>query len=126
MREKNIRFASEDHQEFFFSMMENARKKDSYHRAFFYLMGISSETRTNIHQMFDFDEDSIKPDGIHAGWQTGSTTRLCHLALNLWNGYYDPEQSQQYTPDDLFCCEFAPFFVEGIKLRFPEYFSLLP
>ena len=25
------------------------------------------------------------------------------------------------TPDNLFCCEFAPYFYEAVKLRYPEY-----
>lgn len=71
-------------------------------------MGIAPETRANIRQMFDFKQDCIEPDGMHGGWQTSGTVRVCRLAFNLWNGYTDPEHSNAYSPEDLFCCEFAP------------------
>ena len=104
----NLRFASPEHRDFFLDMMSEARRNDCYHRAFFYVMGIAPETRANIRQMFDFKQDCIEPDGMHGGWQTSGTVRVCRLAFNLWNGYTDPEHSNAYSPEDLFCCEFAP------------------
>lgn len=83
----NIQFRSAEHRDFFLENMNKCRVNDSYHRAFFYVMGIASETRANINQMFDFKNDS---------------------------------------PEDLFCCEFAPYFMEGIKVRYPEYCRDLP
>lgn len=85
------------------------------------MMGIAPETRANIRQMFDFKRDCIAPEGIHGGWQTSGTVRVCQLAFNLWNGYSEDRQGDEFTPNDLFCCEFAPYFMEGIKLRYPEY-----
>lgn len=126
MSGKNIRFASEEHRDFFLSMMAKSRNNDSYHRSFFYVMGIAPETRANIRQMFDFKQDCIDPEGMHGGWQTSGTVRVCRLAFNLWNGYTDPEQSNAFSPEDLFCCEFAPYFMEGIKIRYPEYCRELP
>lgn len=126
MNTKNIRFASEEHRDFFLSMMDKSRHNDSYHRSFFYVMGIAPETRANIQQMFNFKEDCIEPDGMDGGWQTSGTVRVCRLAFNLWNGYTDPEQSNAFSPEDLFCCEFAPYFMEGIKIRYPEYCRELP
>lgn len=84
-------------------------------------MGIAPETRANIRQMFDFQQDCIEPDGMHGGWQTSGTVRVCQLAFNLWNGYSGERRGDEYTPYDLFCCEFAPYFMEGIKLRYPEH-----
>ena len=114
MGAQNIRFASEEHRDFFLSMMSKSRRNDSYHCSFFYVMGIAPETRSNIRQMFDFKQDCIEPDGMHGGWQTSGTVRVCRLAFNLWNGYTDPEHSNAYSPEDLFCCEFAPYFMEGV------------
>lgn len=98
----------------------------AYHQSFFYVMGIAPETRANIRQMFDFKQDCIKPEGMHGGWQTSGTVRVCRLAFNLWNGYTEPEHSNAYSPEDLFCCEFAPYFMEGMKIRYPEYCRELP
>ena len=85
----NLRFASPEHRDFFLDMMGEARRNDCYHRAFFYVMGIAPETRANIRQMFDFKQDCIDPEGMHGGWQTSGTVRVCRLAFNLWNGYTD-------------------------------------
>lgn len=115
----NIQFRSAEHRDFFLENMNKCRVNDSYHRAFFYVMGIASETRANINQMFDFKNDCIEPDGMHGGWQTSGTVKVCRLAFNLWNGYTDMNSPQSFTPEDLFCCEFAPYFMEGIKVRYP-------
>ena len=77
----NLRFASPEHRDFFLDMMSEARRNDCYHRAFFYVMGIAPETRANIRQMFDFKQDCIEPDGMHGGWQTSGTVRVCRLAV---------------------------------------------
>lgn len=117
----DIKFRSKEHREFFMEAMGKCRRNDCYHRAFFYVMGITSETRANIDKMFDFQHDWILPEGMHGGWQTSGTVRVCQLAFNLWNGYSGERQGDEYTPNDLFCCGFAPYFMEGIKLRYPEY-----
>ena len=83
MNRLNIRFASAEHRDFFLRMMSEARKNDCYHQSFFYVMGIAPETRANIRQMFDFKQDCIKPEGMHGGWQTSGTVRVCRLALTF-------------------------------------------
>lgn len=117
----NIKFNSAAHRDFFLEMLRKSGRNDCYHRAFFYLMGITSETRTHINQMFDFEKDCIKPESLLDGWQTSGTTKVCNLAFNLWNGYVDREKGWCCTPDEIFCCEYAPYFMESIKIRYPEY-----
>lgn len=116
-----IKFSGAAHRDFFLEMMNQCRRNDCYHRAFFYVMGIAGETRANINQLFDFKTDRINPEGMHGGWQTSGTVRVCHLAFNLWSGYTETERERDFTPDELFCCGYAPFFMEGIRLRYPEY-----
>lgn len=118
----NIKFRSEAHRNFFLEMMMKSKVNDYYHRAFFYVMGISEGTRRNINQMFDFKADCIKPEGMHGGWQTSGTVRVCHLAFNLWNGYIEEGRERYFTPYELFCCEFSLYFMEGIKVRYPEFY----
>lgn len=117
----NVKFISAAHQDFFLEMMSKCKTNDCYHRAFFYVMGISDGTRANIKQMFNFKEDCIIPEGMHGGWQTSGSVRVCQLAFNLWNGYTETDGKDSYTPYDLFCCSYAPYFMEGIKVRYPEY-----
>ena len=117
----NIKFCSAAHQDFFVKMMLKSKVNDCYHRAFFYVMGIAKETRQNIHAMFDFDNDFVVPEGMHGPWQTSGTVKVCNMAFNLWNGFTEEGREQYFTPEELFCCEFAPYFIEGIKVRYPEY-----
>lgn len=115
------RFHSREHHDFYFEMLAKSAVDDSYHRAFFYVMGLSEETRAHIGNLFDFKEDCIRTAGLRGGWQTSGTMRICRLAFNLWNGYTEAKERVAYTPYELFCCWCAPYFVEGIRLRYPEY-----
>jgi len=118
---ENIRFAEKEHKAFFCEMLAKTRNNDAYHQAFFYAMGICAETRRNIHTLFDFKEDGIRPEGLAAAWQTGGTRRLCRLAFNLWNGWTEEGKENRSAPYELFDCGFAPYFFEAIRLRYPEY-----
>ena len=122
----NIRFASLEHRDFFLDMISKARRNDCYHRAFFYVMGIAPETRANIRQMFDFKQDCIEPEGMHGGWQTSGTVRVCRLAFNLWNGYAEKGEERMSTPYEIFDCGYAPYFFEAIRLKYPDYCRELP
>jgi hypothetical protein len=51
---ENIQFASKEHKTFYTEMLATTRNDDAYHKAFFYTMGVSAETRRNIHSLFDF------------------------------------------------------------------------
>mgnify|MGYP000001091385 FL=1 len=116
-----IYFRDKAHKDFVMENLNKCRRKDCYHQAFFYVMGISEETRMNIGQMFDFKNDCIIPEGMHGGWQTSGTVKVCNLAFNLWNGFAEEGRERFCTPEELFCCGYAPYFMEGIKLRYPEY-----
>lgn len=117
---KKLIFTSNQHRAFFENCMARVRD-DSYHKALFYLLGVSDDTRKMINRLFDFDEDCIRPEALHEGWQTSGTYRLCLLAFNLWNGYTEPGHEQEAAPYDLFACGYAPYMLEGIRLRYPEY-----
>lgn len=122
-----ILFKNDSHREFYLRHTVNG--SDVYLRTLVYLLGLTAETRVNFSQCFNAKSRMIKPEALSEGWQTGSTGRIVRMAFNLWNGwhYETPEDadvgrvSAACTPDELFCCEFAPFFFEAIKLRYPEY-----
>lgn len=116
-----IQFRNAAHRDFVLENLDKCKVNDCYHRAFFYVMGISEETRMNIGKMFDFKRDCIIPEGMHGGWQTSGTVKVCHLAFNLWNGFTEEGRENLYTPEELFCCGYAPYFMEGI----PEYVELI-
>ena len=52
---KTIRFESQEHENFFYSMLKRTGNTDSYHQAFFYCVGISDTTRRNVERIFDFN-----------------------------------------------------------------------
>ena len=49
-----IQFRNAAHRDFVLENLDKCKVNDCYHRAFFYVMGISEETRMNIGKMFDF------------------------------------------------------------------------
>lgn len=114
-----MQFVDSEHKRFYIECMRHAKREDSYHKAVFYTLGISPDTRCHIHDVFDFDNDRIKLEGLNEGWQTSGSLKTTLFAFNMWNGYAD--ESLPSTPYDLFCCDSAPYFFEAVKLKYPEY-----
>ena len=75
----------------------------------------------NIGKMFDFKRDCIITGRYARRLADKWHSQGCHLAFNLWNGFTEEGKENLYTPEELFCCGYAPYFMEGIKLRYPEY-----
>lgn len=116
-----IWFRDEEHERFYVQMLDAEKCSDGYHRALFYTLGISRETRSHIRDLYDFSNGGIKPEGLSAPWQTGGTIRVCRLAFNLWNGWTEAGDERYSTPHELFDCSYAPYFFEAIRLRYPDY-----
>ena len=95
---KTIRFESQEHENFFYSMLRKTGNTDSYHQAFFYCVGISDTTRRNLERIFDFTKRHSRPEVLPEGWQTGGSIRLTRLAFNLWNGYAEKGDERMSTP----------------------------
>ena len=116
------RFIHPGHKKFYYFMLKRcARWDDVYYRALFYTLGLCRETQEHVEDIFDFEERSIKPEALYAGWQTGQSLRLTLIAFNLWNGWTLTGKEHLSTPYELFDCSFAPYFWEAIRLRYPEY-----
>lgn len=105
---------------------------DVYLKALIYAIGITGDTHSRWNGFYNEKLKEINPDIIHEAWQTGSSKKITRLAFQLYtNGvataYEDNKEDfnecTQYSVSDIFCCSFAPFFVEAIKLRYPEYFT---
>lgn len=130
---EDIIFIEEEHKRFFLEKLHQIREQDVYHIALCYCLGISADTRKNVDQIYDFKNGDVKPECLQEGWQTSGSAKVCLLAFNLYcNGtpsvsdYADPDEQlsecQKYTVEDLFCCSYAPYFVQAVQLRYPEYF----
>lgn len=117
-------YIDDQHQQFF----ESRRCGDVYRDSVSYLLGLTTETRTHAADLFS--EDGMEIEGLAEGWQTGTTKKVTRLAFNLWNScMYDSQEdyeagkvSTHYGADDIFCTGLAPYFVQAIHIRYPEYF----
>ncbi|WP_018885707.1 DUF6075 family protein [Paenibacillus massiliensis] len=117
-------FKDISHEQFYEGNVIRAnREHDPYRRALFYLLGLTDETRHHIHDVYDFQEESIRLEGIQSGWQTGTSSRLTRLAFNLYSGYTGKDElnAYLYSPYYLFDTQLMPFFFEAVRLRYPEY-----
>ena len=123
-----MQFRDTKHEEIFNELCEKMRYSDTYHQSLAYLIALDSVCREHISEIFNVDEDGIEPSCINRAWQTSTSRRTTRLAFNLWNGTTaditsDGEEynSNLYAVDEIFCCEYAPYYWQSIKLRYPEY-----
>ena len=125
-------FNNEEHGRFYYEKLEQARQQDCYHKALIYILGISEDTRNHFSQIYDIKSGCIKPECLHQGWQTSGSVRVVRLAFNLYTDGtpsvddYKRKDEQirecsEYSVSDIFCCGYAMYFWQGIKLRYPEY-----
>lgn len=133
IKEGSIKFSEKPHEDFYYRMMYEYDRKggtvDCYSQSLFYLLGLCRDTRDNFSTVFNMDERGIVVEGLYQGWQTGTSRKICQLAFNLWNGFCyelsDDESenfvSKSFSVDEIFCCEYAEYFFEAIRLRYPSY-----
>ena len=123
-----LNFVNEEHKNFYIDKLNKYGNLDSYYRSIIYTLGICNETRKYFNEIFDINR-GINIDSIQYEWQTGTSQKVTRMAFNLFNGcVYDSEKerergekSENYNPSELFCCSYAPYFYEAIKIRYPEY-----
>lgn len=128
-------FRNDAHRAFYNTEIANV-KNDCYHRALVYTIGITDDTRRHWGQMYNKKERAIIKDSINAAWQTGGSVKATRLAFQLFTdrpataiaydasndkAIEDFEECAKYSVSDIFCCELAPYFVEAIKVRYPEF-----
>ena len=132
---QTITFRGQKHKDFFLEYLPKCRYQDVYHKALVYCLGIDEDTRRNIDSIYDIKTGCVKTECLHEGWITSGSARIIRLAFNLYcNGtpsvseYEDNEDSdgalyecKKYTVEELFCCGYAPYFMEAVKVRYPEY-----
>lgn len=121
MAKCNIEWSDKEHEEFYYWALERAHMKDAYHKAFFYALGCCPDARDNIDTLYDFTLHQINPEVLDYGWITGGTRRLVLLAYNLFNGFVLKGNEKLSTPYELFDCDYAPYMLIAIQMRYPEY-----
>ena len=129
---RTIIFKSQEHKDFYLEYLRKCRYQDEYHKALVYCLGIDRDTRSHVDRIYDFDSGCIKTECLREGWMTSGNRRIIYMAFNLYcNGTpsvfdYKKKDDQirecrSYTVEDLFCCSYARYFWEAIRLRYPEY-----
>lgn len=127
-------FYDKAHWQAFTDCIARMKCSDVYHISLAYLLTLDTVCREHLDNLFNFADDGIKHKALNEGWQTGTSQKTTRLAFNLWNGCCDdgeeytdkdgykvPLPSEHYSPDKIFCCSYAPYYWEAIKLRYPEY-----
>lgn len=128
-----MKFVDDEHKNFYEERCLETlkyRKLYSNHRAFFYTLGISHDTRKHYKEIYDIKKDRFNIEVLTSAWQTSGSMKVCRLAFNLLNGFCyecneDIEQekvSARYAVDDIFACGYAEYFIQAIMLRHPVYF----
>lgn len=128
--QKQVIFRDEEHRSFYnqkiMEYTKMGRTPDSYVKPLFYLLALSDDTRRNFENLYSMKSGSIKAEGMKGGWLTGTTKKICLLAYNLFNGRTQDGRtkvSDELTPYNLFATDCAQYFVQAIKLRYPQYFK---
>ncbi|MEE1008609.1 MAG: DUF6075 family protein [Agathobacter sp.] len=127
-----VTFRNEKHKRFFLTYLPKCRYGDVYHAALVYCLGIDEDTRKNVNSIYDFKTGCVKTECLHEGWITSGSAKIIRMAYNLYNNgtpsVYDYEgaeeqlnECRQYTVEDLFCCGYAKYFWQAVKIRYPEY-----
>ncbi len=118
-----IKFISEEHKNKYYALLEKMNIKDVYHRTFAYLVTLDSVCREHINELYDFYDCCIDTRALPKGWQTSTSLRTTLLAFNLYTGHTNwcpHEYIDQCTPANIFVSEYAEYYWEAIKLRYPE------
>lgn len=129
---QEIIFISEAHEKFYYEKLKEVRYQDVYHKALVYCLGICDDTRRNVDNIYNFKTGCVKTECLHEGWITSGSAKIIRMAYNLYNNgtpsVYDYEgaeeqlnECRQYTVEDLFCCGYAKYFWQAVKIRYPEY-----
>ena len=130
----SIIFRNKEHEEFYHTILSKCQCRDVYHKALAYCLGIDRDIREHIDRIYDFTHGYIKPKCLREGWQTSGSTRTVRLAFNLYcndepsrtlckTKQEKLEESRLYDVEEIFCCGYAPYFVQAVKIRYPEYFT---
>ncbi|MED9811616.1 MAG: DUF6075 family protein [Longibaculum muris] len=119
-----MKYINQEHQKFYQQTIKSVGIKDTYHQALFYTLGIDKDCRSHIHDLYDFQNYRIKLSGINQPWQTTGSMQCTLLAYNLYNGYVYKKDYQESTPYDLFSSEYGFYFIELVKLRYPNQTKL--
>ena len=131
-----IRFRNMTHETNYHFIRTLMKRSDIERKVLAYLFSLDVVCCIHIREIYNFDENTIIPNALDKEWQTSTSRKTTRLAFNLFNGccsdgetyigsdtFEELLPSAYFTPVNLFCCEYAPYYIEALKMRFPEYFK---
>ena len=134
-RNPSMKFRDEEHERNYNFILDMMPYSDIERKALAYLLTLDTVCFEHIRDLYDFSDNCIMLSGLDKGWQTGTSKRTTRLAFNLYNSHCSDGEtytgsdgieknlpSSYYSPCYLFCCEYAKYYVEALKIRFPEWF----
>jgi len=132
-KKHNVCFADDEHLAFY-NEQSIRLNPDCCLKALVYALGICSDTRRRFNSIYNIKDKCIVPNTLHSEWQTGSSLKAMRLAFQLFTDSTpsvflkpsapDVDECKRYSVSDVFSCSLAPYFVEAIKLRYPDYMLL--
>lgn len=131
-----MKFKDNDHKQNYEVAVNIMKATDCRTQSVAYLLSLDNICFEHFYDIFDFAYKTMNTDSLYQPWQTSTSKRTTRLALNLWSGYCSDGEtyieddgfegeltSRFYAPSEIFSCDYAPFYWEAIKLRFPQYVS---
>ena len=123
-----IRFKDKDHELNYLSLFQQMKKQTPPHQAVAYLLALDPICFLHCRELYDFRECHTIPKGLDKAWHTLVSRRTTRLAFNLYNSFCSDSfendlPSVSFTPVELFCSEYAEYYVEALSIRFPEFFG---
>lgn len=99
-------------------------ENDVYKLALAYLFTADTVCSEHIEELYNFEDDCIEPTAINYSWQTSTSLKTTRLAYNLYTGsslWCPEDEIYRLSVVDIFCCELASYYLEAVKIRYPEY-----
>ena len=107
-----IIFENKDHENRYKEFHDKMTCQDALHRSVAYLLALIGD---NADDLFDFENNRIKPDGMNAAWQTSNTVRATALIFALWNGYND--ENDRGNIYNIFSYNYwDKYYIEALKI----------
>lgn len=119
-----MKFRNQEHKGRFYFLLRQMTCQDDYHKSAAYLLTLDNVLYKHVSEIYDFDERIINSEKIGEGWQTDTSVKTFRLMTNLWNNRSVDNggtslSSSRYAIAEILDSEYAPFYWEAIKLRFP-------
>ena len=131
-----LAFRNEQHEDFFYWALRKAKNTGREYQALFYCLGLSKRTRDHYDSVYDFEKDKVKDDWLSEYWinedDIGSIVRMGYdlylenTPVRYGDGGDMMEKVREfahYVPDRLFSTSYAFYFIQAIRIRYPDYCS---